>query len=195
MTSQWRYRNNAKLELIEPDPEYPAEDVYLAGFLTRYGARIHHVTVKVPDLDQAVNTLRRAGVEPIDINKEPLFHEAFVRPADIGGLLVQLLWTEVADHQWENDLDLEVTQPPDNGARLLAVRLRHPAPDRAIGVWTTLGASADRIDLGLVARWPESPLEIRLEKGQPAGPVCLVFGSSPSLPTHPLIGPAVESQG
>lgn len=77
MTSQWRYRNGAKLELIEPDPDYPPEEVYLNGFLARYGARIHHVTFKIPDLDASLEVLRQTGIEPIGINREPLFEEAY----------------------------------------------------------------------------------------------------------------------
>ena len=68
ITSQWRYRNGAKLELIEADPDY-GDDTYLGGFLAKYGTRIHHITLKTPlDLEQAVATVRRAGIEPIDIN-------------------------------------------------------------------------------------------------------------------------------
>lgn len=193
MTSQWRYRNGSKLELIEPDPDYPSEDVYLTGFLEKFGARIHHVTLKTPDLDRAIATLRQAGIQPIGINREPLFHEAFIRPRDGGGLLIQLLWTEVADHEWQNGFNLEVTPPPDDGARLLAVRLRHPDREKAARLWTKLGADVSWRQPGLIARWPDSPMEIRVQLGQHAGPVCLVFGNSPSLPTHPRLGPAVEN--
>ncbi len=194
ITSQWRYCNGPKLELIEPDPDYPAEDVYLAGFLGKFGARIHHVTLKVPNLEHTVDTLRCAAIEPIDINLEPLFHEAFIRPRDGGGLLIQLLWTEVADHEWENDLDLEVTQPPDHGAHLAAVRLRHPDQEKAARFWTILGADVTREPPGLVARWPDSPLAVQVEPGQPAGPDCLLFENTPSLPPHPRLGPKVQGE-
>ena len=194
MTSQWRYRNGGKLELIEPDPNYPPEEVYLTGFLAKYGASIHHLTLKVPNLEQPLDALRRAGIEPIGINREPLFHEAFVRPRDGGGLLIQLLWTNVADHEWENDLHWEVTPPPVDGARLLAARLRHPDLSQAAWLWTILGAQVVWEDSGLVARWPESFMEVRIEPGQPAGPVDLVFGDASSRPAHPRIGPAIERQ-
>ena len=194
MTSQWRYRNGGKLELIEPDPVYPPEEVYLTGFLAKYGASIHHITLKVPNLEKALFTLRRGGIEPTGVNLEPLFHEAFIRPRDGGGLLIQLLWTEVADHEWENDLNLEVTPPPAHGARLLAALLRHPDPSKAASLWTILGAEVVGEDSGLVARWPQSPLAVRIETGQPAGAVGLLFGDAPSLPTHPRIGPAIESR-
>ncbi len=195
MTSQWRYRNGAKLELIEPDPEYPATDVYLAGFLARYGSRIHHITLKVPELEGTVALLRRAGIEPIDVSREPLFHEAFVRPKDGGGLLIQLLWTEVEDHEWENDLGLVVTAAQSEGSGLEAVRLRHPDLEGAAGLWTTLGARVSRETPGLVARWPDSSLALQIEPGRPAGPLFLVYSHTSSLPSHPQIGPAVHTKG
>ncbi len=51
------------MELIEPDPGY-GDDTYLDGFLAKYGTRIHHITLKTPDLEQAVATVRRAGIKP-----------------------------------------------------------------------------------------------------------------------------------
>lgn len=193
MTSQWRYRNGGKLELIEPDPRYPPAQIYLNAFLARYGARIHHVTLKVPDLDTGLATLGRTGVEPVGINREPLFEEAYVRPADGGGMLIQLLATEVADHQWENGYGMEVAAPSREGADLLAVRLRHPDPEEAASLWTTLGAELAWEGSELAARWPDSALQIRIGEGAPAGPVSLVCGNVTSLPAHPRLGPLVES--
>ncbi len=193
MTSQWRYRNGGKLELIEPDPEYPPDQVYLNGFLARFGARVHHVTLKIPDLDTGLDTLRRAGIEPVGINREPLFEEAYVRPADGGGLLIQLLTTEVADHEWENDYGIEVAVPSPDGADLLTVQLRHPDLEAAASLWTTLGAALVSEASALTATWPDSALQVRIKEGSPAGPVSLVFGNAPSLPSHPRIGPLVES--
>ena len=192
MTSQCGYRNGGKLELIEPDPEYPPDQVYLNGFLARFGARIHHVALKIPDLDAGLDTLRRAGIEPVGINREPLFEEAYVRPADGGGLLVQLLATAVADHEWENDYDMEIAAPSRNGADLLAVQLRHPDPEAAASLWTTLGAALVSEASALKARWPDSALQVRIKEGRPAGPVSLVFGNAPPFPSHPRIGPLVE---
>ena len=180
------------MELIEPDPDY-GDDTYLGGVLAKYGARIHHITLKIPDLEQAVVTVRRDGIEPIDINMEnTLFHEAFIRPNDGGGMLVQLLWTEVADHEWENDLGLTVVAAPDNGAELTAVRLRHPDREEAALLWTALGAEVSYEQPGLIARWPESSLTLQIEPGEPAGPLSFVFSNAPSLPAHPRIGPAVQ---
>lgn len=192
MTSQWRYRNGGKLELIEPDPDYP-EEVYLNGFLARYGARIHHVTLKVPDLDASLEVLRQTGIEPVGINREALFQEAYVRPADGGGLLIQLLATEVADHEWENDYGMQVAPAAPDGADFLAVRLRHPHLEFVGSLWTTLGARLVSGDSHLVARWPDSALQVWITKGQSPRPVSLVFDNAPSLPAHPRVGPLVES--
>ena len=192
MTSQWRYRNGGKLELIEPDPDYPPEQVYLNGFLARFGARIHHVTIKTPNLDSSLATLRQAGIEPVGINRDALFEEAFVRPGQGGGLLIQLLSTEVNDHEWDNDYGFDIGPPDPDGADLLAVRLHHPHPVSTARLWSTLGAELSSEESELVARWPDSPLEIRIVEGPIPGPVSLVFGNTLPLPGHSRMGPPVE---
>jgi hypothetical protein len=49
-TRQLRYRGGAKLELLEP----LGPDSFAGQFLDRYGANVHHVTLKVPALLPAV---------------------------------------------------------------------------------------------------------------------------------------------
>jgi hypothetical protein len=58
-TRQLWYRGGAKLELLEPADR----EGFAAGFLARFGARVHHVTLRVPDLLAAVDEIRAAGYD------------------------------------------------------------------------------------------------------------------------------------
>lgn len=77
------------LELLEPaGPEGP-----IARFLARRGPGIHHVCLRVPDLDAALARCRAAGVRLIDEAPRPGAQGrrvAFVHPTSTAGILVEL---------------------------------------------------------------------------------------------------------
>jgi LAO/AO transport system kinase len=79
----------ATLELVEPlSPEAP-----VARFLEKRGAGLHHVCLRVPDLDAAMADLETRGVRFIDAAPRPGAHGsriAFVHPSGTGGVLVEL---------------------------------------------------------------------------------------------------------
>src|SRR5215467_15279266 len=47
-----------RLELLEPT----SEDSVIAKFIAKRGEGLHHVSLRVPDLEAAMNKLRRQGV-------------------------------------------------------------------------------------------------------------------------------------
>ena len=78
-----------RLELLEPT----GPDTPVGRFLERHGPGMHHVCFRVPDLEAALERLKRSGVRLID--GEPRAGAggariAFVHPAGTGGLLVEL---------------------------------------------------------------------------------------------------------
>lgn len=76
-----------KVEIIEP----LTKDGFLYRFLLKRGEGIHHVTVYVKDLAVAVEQLRSAGYEPVDVNlASPMWKEAFMSPRETNGVLLQL---------------------------------------------------------------------------------------------------------
>jgi methylmalonyl-CoA/ethylmalonyl-CoA epimerase len=76
-----------KVEVIEP----LTIDGFLYRFLMKRGEGVHHVTLYVKDLAVAVDQLRAAGYEPVDVNlASPFWKEAFVSPREINGVLLQL---------------------------------------------------------------------------------------------------------
>ena len=77
------------IELLAPlSAESP-----VAGFLDKRGGGIHHVTLRVQDLDAELQRLKAAGVRLI--NEEPVpgaggCRIAFVHPKATGGVLLEL---------------------------------------------------------------------------------------------------------
>ena len=80
---------DTQLELLEPvDPEGP-----IARFLAKRGPGIHHVCLRVPDLEAALARCRAAGHRLIDEAPRPGAHGrrvAFLHPTSTAGILVEL---------------------------------------------------------------------------------------------------------
>jgi methylmalonyl-CoA/ethylmalonyl-CoA epimerase len=77
------------VELLEPrDPDGP-----VAKFLARRGPGIHHVCIRVPDLDAALARCREAGYRLVDEapRRGAGGHRiAFVHPKATAGILIEL---------------------------------------------------------------------------------------------------------
>ena len=89
--AQLRYANGMKVEAIEP---FPSEaDNFLVRFLASSGPGPHHLTFKVPDLEQMLGRAGSAGYEPtgVELTGEH-WKEGFLHPRQATGVLVQLAW-------------------------------------------------------------------------------------------------------
>jgi methylmalonyl-CoA/ethylmalonyl-CoA epimerase len=85
-----------KLELIQP----LAEDSFLHRYLEKRGPGFHHLTMIVADLDEAMAAARDHGLEVIDERRDdPAWEEAFLRPSQTFGALVQLVQS---DRSWQS---------------------------------------------------------------------------------------------
>ena len=190
---QYRFRNGGKLEVIGPSPDDPGADNFLRRFLDRFGVRIHHVTLKVPDIHEAIATMRDGGLDVIDINTDSdHWRESFLRPSQIGGLVVQVAWASHSDDEWARQGGHTPEEPDANGAGFVGARLAHPHLDEAADLWTLLGADVGRDDGRLTVTWEGSPIGLLIEHG-PAGPVALRFSGTGAMSDHDVLGPAVES--
>ena len=78
-----------EVELLEPrTPDSP-----VARFLAKRGPGIHHICYRVPDLDEALDSCRRAGYELVDQQPRPGAggrRVAFVHPKSTSGILIEL---------------------------------------------------------------------------------------------------------
>lgn len=76
-------------ELLEPR----AADHTVAKFLETRGPGLHHVSLEVGDLRDALARCRAAGIQPIDESPRAGAHGtevAFLHPKTLGGVLVEL---------------------------------------------------------------------------------------------------------
>jgi methylmalonyl-CoA epimerase len=77
------------LELLEATSSESA----IARFVDRRGPGLHHITLRVEDLDAALAELRKRGVKLIDEAPRAGAHGsrvAFIHPSAAGGVLVEL---------------------------------------------------------------------------------------------------------
>lgn len=186
---QLRFAGGGKLELLSP--RGPG---FVSAFLDRFGSRVHHVTLKVPDVAAALPVLESHGLDPVDVDlTDPAWHEAFLRPSQVGGLVVQIAWAR------DDDAALAAGQGNGDGlpgpaaATLHGPLLRHPDLATAARLWTSLGADVTHEDTRLHCRWHDAPLDLLIEPGTPVGPFALHLTGTPALPADPTLGPAVET--
>lgn len=171
---QLRFAGGGKLELLSPSPADPSGDNFVRRFLHRFGSTVHHVTLKVPDLPAALGTLERAGLDVIDVRLDgEHWREGFLRPKQVGGIVIQVDWSDRGDAEWAARIGHVPEPPPANAATLLGPSLRHPDIAAAAKLWRLLGADVAKEDSDLLCRWPLSPLTIAITEGEPAGPTGL----------------------
>jgi methylmalonyl-CoA epimerase len=79
-----------RIELLEPSgPESP-----IARFLDRRGPGLHHVCLRVTDIEETLARLAQSGVLPIPPGVRAGAEDrlvAFLHPRDCGGVLVELV--------------------------------------------------------------------------------------------------------
>ncbi|MGO9196639.1 MAG: VOC family protein [Acidimicrobiales bacterium] len=85
---QLRFEGGGKIELLE---QMEGSD-FLESFFRRVGdGGLHHITYKVPDINEALLAARAAGMAPFGVHLEDAFwQEFFLHPRTTGGALIQL---------------------------------------------------------------------------------------------------------
>jgi LAO/AO transport system kinase len=80
---------DATLELVEP----VSDDAPIAKYMEKRGPGLHHVCLRVKDIDAAIADLKSRGVQLIDEVPRKGAHGsriAFIHPSQTGGILVEL---------------------------------------------------------------------------------------------------------
>ena len=93
--TQLRFANGFVLGGIYPEhddgPDAP-RSALVERFLEKSGVGPHHLTFHVSDIAAVLARLRAAGLEPVAENDDdPQWNEAFLRPSDAHGVVVQLV--------------------------------------------------------------------------------------------------------
>jgi methylmalonyl-CoA/ethylmalonyl-CoA epimerase len=86
-------KGELRIELLEP---HPAGTGPVAKHLTRRGPGIHHMAVRVDDLDGQLALLKRTGIEALPGYPNRGLHGtrvAFLSPRATGGTLIELVET------------------------------------------------------------------------------------------------------
>lgn len=81
---------HTRLELLEPT----SEDSVVAKFIRERGEGLHHVSISVPDLGSAVETLKSDGIRLVsdEIKIGAGGHRyVFIHPASAAGVLIELV--------------------------------------------------------------------------------------------------------
>lgn len=80
----------SRIELLEPTrPDSPVDK-----FMRKRGEGIHHIAVRVDNIEQALERLKAAGVRLIDEKPKQGAHNtriAFIHPASTHGVLMELV--------------------------------------------------------------------------------------------------------
>jgi catechol 2,3-dioxygenase-like lactoylglutathione lyase family enzyme len=190
---QLRFAGGGKLELLAPSAADASEKNFVRRFLDRFGAGVHHVTLKVPDLPEALRTLDGGGLEPVDVqDTNEYWQEAFLRPSQVGGLVVQIAWSFGSEADWAARSGFTPEEPDPSSARFVGLALRHPDLDAACRLWALLGADLRDEGDEVVCSWPDSPLGVFVRRGAAPGPDGLRFADV-SLPADAVCGAAVSS--
>lgn len=194
-TQQLRFPNGGKLELIAPAPG-AGDDNFVRRFLSRFGARVHHLTLMVRDVHGARVTVEAAGLDVVDFaDQDPVWQEFFLRPGQVGGIVVQVAATSRTEAEWLAHFTGSGDGPEEPATwapRLVGPRLQHPDLAAARATWTLLGASVSGDGQELVCTWPGSALVVAIAQGEPAGPLGLCMTNGAALPHDESLGPAVE---
>jgi catechol 2,3-dioxygenase-like lactoylglutathione lyase family enzyme len=86
---QLQFRSGPKIELITPTPG--PDSAFLERFLAVHGPGQHHLNFIVSDIAQTLRRIAALGIEPVQVRlDQPNWKEAFLRPADAYGTVVQV---------------------------------------------------------------------------------------------------------
>lgn len=186
---QIRYGNGCKLELLSPYGESTGATRLAEHLATRPGS-LHHITLIVESLDDAMSALEDEGVRCVGVAEQPDgSREAFVLPRDAAGLLVQLVWKDVSDDEWARRHGQTALGPDPGAARFLGARTGHRDLGGAGEQLARLGADVCVAGEAIEAWWDDPGLRLWLVPA-PA-PVELVFDGAAPRAADPVSGPAI----
>jgi Glyoxalase/Bleomycin resistance protein/Dioxygenase superfamily len=190
----WTFEGGGAIEILEPMGDHG----FLHRFLAERGPGVHHVTFKVPSLDEISARAERAGYDVVGRDDtDPEWKEGFLHPKQALGIVVQFAESTGGDAgpqpHWQPP-----PGPPDPPApvTVLGLRLRAHSRERARRQWETVleGHPSDGPEGELIYRWPDSPmrLAVEIDPARDEGPVAIELASDRAIALpdgpHPALG-------
>ena len=189
---QVRFANGAKLEIIGPDHSHQHGN-RLEKFLLEFGSSVHHVTLLVQSVAEAVESLENLGIPTVGKSLSgERYQEAFLLPIITGGILVQLSWKDVDDEGWAKRHGHVSVAPRANAANFHGMQYSVRNLDPALEVWRILGGQLRKNGQFVDVYWDDSPLVIRLNEGETRKGIQLLFGNCESFEGNMEVGPPIH---
>jgi catechol 2,3-dioxygenase-like lactoylglutathione lyase family enzyme len=173
----WRYDGGGRIEVIEP----AGANGFVHRFLASRGPGLHHVTFKVPSLDEACERARARGYDIVGHDDSyDDWKTAFLHPKQALGIVVQFAETSGASEPTHWTPPATIDHPPAP-VTVLGLRMRVSDAERARVQWEEIlhGTCARPSAHQLVYRWPDSPMVITidLDPSGAEGPVAIELAS------------------
>jgi len=152
--------------------------------------------LRVDSVAKCAKTLARDGVRMLGAStSDPRYHEAFVHPADAGGVMVQLSWKDVDDEGWARRYGHVSSRPRESAPRFLGARWSHQNLRMVALQWARLGARVVGDDYSCVVDWPKCALKLFYVSGGDRVVEELLFEGINEVKASFEAGPAVATQG
>ena len=179
----WTFEGGGTIEILEPMGDHG----FLHRFLGERGPGVHHVTFKVPSLDEVSARAERAGYDVVGRDDtDPEWKEAFLHPKQALGIVVQF-----AESAGGGDGSSSHRQPPPgppeppSPVTIVGLRLRAHSRERARRQWETVlqGRRSEGPEGELIYRWPDSPmrLAVEIDPARDEGPVAIEVASGRAI--------------
>lgn len=188
---QVRFANGTKLEIVSPDDSHE-NGGRLKKFLLGFGSSVHHVTLLVESVAEAVESLATFGISTVGTSlHDQRYQEAFILPKITGGILVQLSWKDVDDEGWARRHGHQSFPPRVNAADFYGMQCSVKNLRDILAVWRILGGQLNISERYADVSWDSNPLIIRLREGQSREGIQLLFGNCEAYEGSYERGPAI----
>ena len=188
----YAFEGGGSIEVLEP----LGPSGFLRRFLAERGPGIHHVTFKVPSLDDVCGRAEAAGYDIVSRHdSDSTWKEAFLHPKQALGIVVQFSEPGPSEGAAWSTLPLGAPSPPPP-VTVLGLRMRAQSRERAMTQWGTVlqGNVSDGPRGSVIFRWPGSfmRLAVEIDPVQNEGPIAIEFSSPRALALpkgpHPVLG-------
>ncbi len=165
---QVAFANEVRVEILEPRDVHEFD--FLRRFLDRNGPGPHHITFKVPALDDAIANATDAGYKIVGVNREDEgWQEAFIHPKSSHGIVIQIAQQGESNEGVPGFADAEAHPPGRSGRTASLERIVHLVADleRATAMFVDIlggsvaGEGSDNLGPYGDLSWP-GPARLRL---------------------------------